>query len=425
MTGAAGLLARLEAGEAVSFEAISAGLTPFVPLLARLPDTRQDAQWHAEGSVAAHSALVVRWAHELADGAGLRGERRAALILAAALHDVGKALTTRDVPDEDGVVRVRSPQHARRGRDALSFRLLDTGFPARLVRTVLALVAAHHSLHRALDGNLDRGVPALARRAPLPLLTLLARADARGRVVRGADARVGEDTADLLELAARELGVWDAPEPLTEFREQLRALLPGAEDDLLALALGRGVADWEAGVIHTPHEAAQRVQAAAQQGFARLTVLCGPSGSGKSTLAAQLSGARVISLDALRGQLGRSAQDQRVNGQVMQAAREALREGLRRREHVVWDATSLRRDQRAQVLGLGHDYGALTRLWVAWTPPGVAASRNAARARVVPGAVLADQLRMLEFPDLGEAHEVTLHAPGGDLWTLDSPFLLS
>lgn len=423
--GAEALLARLEAGEGVPFEAISGELTSFVPLLAQLPETRQDAQWHAEGSVAAHSALVVRWAHELADGAGLRGEQRAALILAAALHDVGKALTTRDVPDEGGVVRVRSPQHARRGRDALSFRLLDSGLPPSLIRTVLALVAAHHSLHRALDGNLDRGVPALARRAPLPLLTLLARADAHGRVVRGADARVGEDTADLLELAAHELDVWDAPEPLADFRAQVRSLLPGADDDLLALALGRGVADWEAGVIHTPHEAAQRVQAAARQGFPRLTVLCGPSGSGKSTLAAQLSGARVISLDALRAQLGRGAQDQRVNGQVLQAAREALREGLRRREHVVWDATSLRRDQRAQVLGLGHDYGALTRLWVAWTSPGVAAQRNAARARVVPGAVLANQLRMLEFPDLGEAHEVTLHAPGGDVWTLDSPFPLS
>ncbi|WP_189068924.1 AAA family ATPase [Deinococcus radiotolerans] len=423
--GVEALLAQLEAGAPVPFESISAELTPFVSLLAQLPDTRQDPQWHAEGSVAAHSALVVQGAHELADGADLRGERRAALILAAALHDVGKALTTRDVSDEQGVLRVRSPQHARRGRDALSFRLLDSGLPPSLIRTVLALVAAHHSLHRALDGHLERGVPALARRAPLPLLTLLARADARGRVVLGEDARVGEDTADLLELAARELNVWDAPQPLAEFRAQLRALLPGADDDLLALALGRGVADWEAGVIHTPHEAAQRVQAAARQGFPRLTVLCGPSGSGKSTLAAQIPGARVISLDALRAQLGRGAQDQRMNGQVLQAAREALREGLRRREHVVWDATSLRRDQRAQVLGLGQDYGALTRVWVAWTPPGVAAQRNATRARVVPGAVLADQLRMLEFPDLNEAHEVTLHPPGGDVWTLESPFLLS
>ena len=410
---AAELPSRLGAGEELSFAAISAALSPLLPLLSQLESIPQDARWHAEGNVAVHSALVVDEAHVLADGAGLSGPDRAALMLAAALHDIGKALTTREEPDEAGRIRLRSPGHARRGRDYLAYRLLEAGWLPTLLLTVLRLIAEHHSLHRALDGHLERGVPALARRVPLPLLTLLARADARGRTVLGDDARQGEDTADLLELAARELGLWNGADPAARFRAGLTALLPGASPALLALALGRGLRDWEAGIIHTPHEAAARVQQAARHGFPRVTVLCGPSGSGKSTLASSFPDTHVISLDALRAKLGKDHTDQRVNGQVMQAAREAVRTGLRRGAHVVWDAGSLRRDQRAQVLGLGEAYGALTCIEVAWTSPSVFSARNAARHQPVPPAVLSAQLNSLEFPDMAEAHVVTLHIPDG------------
>lgn len=415
---AADLLARLGSGERLPFEVIRTALSPSLPLLHALNTTPQDAQWHAEGHVAAHTALVVGHAHALADEAGLTGHDRAALLLAAALHDVGKALTTREEADDAGVLRIRSPRHARRGRDYLAYRLLDSGLPPGLILTVLQLVAEHHSLHRALDGDLNRGVPALARRVSLPLLVLLARADARGRTVLSGDATRGEDTAELLELAARDLGVWDGADPSATFRHDVHALLPGASLELLALATGRGLADWEAGVIHTPHEAVARVQDAARRGFPRLTVLCGPSGSGKSTLAHADGNAHGVSLDALRARLGRDHTDQTVNGQVMQAAREAVRVGLRGKAHVIWDATSLRRDQRSQVLRLGEDYGALTRIHVAWTPPAQFTARNTARSSPVPGAVLTAQLDALEFPEAGEAHEIWLHTPHTDPFTL-------
>lgn len=413
------LLSRLRAGDELSFAEVTAALLPHLPLLGKLVDTPQEAEWHAEGNVAVHSALVLERAHELVSGAGLTGDDRATLLLAAALHDIGKALTTREELDNQGVTRLRSRQHARRGRDYLSYRLLDAGFAPEFVLTVLNLVAQHHSLHRALDAALGRGVSALARRVPLPLLVLLARADARGRMVRAeAGGRrdwqrsAGEDAADLLELAAQELGLWEKADPYAAFRAEVVALLPGAAPELLRLAVGRGIQDWEAGVIHTPHEAVARVQEAARQGFPRLTVLCGPSGSGKSTLARSFSEATVISLDALRAQHGKNSSDQSVNGQVLQAAREALREGLRRKKHVVWDATSLRRDQRSQVLGLGHDYGALTEIQVLWVAPAQFSQRNQGRGRVVNPAVLADQLHLLEFPEVDEAHEVTFLSAG-------------
>lgn len=387
-----------------TFSQLATELRPMLPLLDELPGTPQDPQWHAEGNVAQHSALMLERALELTDG--LDDFDRAALLLSAALHDIGKALTTREEMQSDGTTRLRSRQHARRGRDYLSYRLLETGLHPELILTVLALVGDHHSLHWAIEGDLGRGVYPLARRVPLPLLVRLAKADARGRVVTSGDAARGEDTAEYLELLARDLGVWDVLDPYADLRTGIAALLPDAPPDLLALAVGRGIQDWEARVIHTPHEAVARVQDAARTGFPRLTVLCGPSGSGKSTLAESFKGAEIISLDALRAKLGKSSSDQTVNGQVMQAAREGLREALRRKRHAVWDATSLRRSQRAQVLGLGQDYGALTEIRVLWTRPSLLGSRNSRRERQVSSVVIADQLRMLEFPEVGEAHVV-------------------
>lgn len=395
--------------EPVTFAELAAELRPVLLLLNELEHTPQDPQWHAEGNVAQHSALVLERALELTDGLG--DFDRATLLLAAALHDIGKALTTREEFDgATGQMRLRSRQHARRGRDYLAYRLLDTGLAPRLVLSVLNLVGHHHSLHRAAESQLGRGVYALARQVNLPLLVRLAKADSRGRMIASGDGARGEETADYLELLARDLGVWDVADPYADFRNQIAALLPDASPELLALAVGRGIQDWEAGIIHTPHEAVARVQDAARNGFPRLTVLCGPSGSGKSTLAHSFEDAEIINLDALRARLGKHASDQSVNGQVMQAAREQLREALRRKRHAVWDATTLRRNQRAQVLELGHDYGALTSLHVLWTPPGQLGSRIAGRERQVGGAVIADQLRLLEFPEVGEAHQITFHS---------------
>lgn len=385
-----------------TFAELSAHLRPILPLLNELEATPQDPQWHAEGNVAQHSALVLERALELTDG--LDDFDRATLLLSAALHDIGKALTTREEIQSDGSTRLRSRQHARRGRDYLSYRLLETGLHPSLIFNVLALVREHHSLHRAAESELGRGVYALARRVPLPLLVRLARADARGRVVTAGDGARGEEAADYLQLLAEDLGLWNNPHPYADFRAKVVRLLPDAPPGLLALAYGRGVQDWENGLIHTPHEAVARVQQAAKDGFPRLTVLCGPSGSGKSTLAQSFADAEIISLDALRSQLGKHAGDQSVNGQVMQAAREKLREALRRKRHAVWDATSLRRSQRLQVLGLGQDYGALTELRVLWTRPSLLGLRNSGRERQVGSAVITDQLRMLEFPEVGEAH---------------------
>ena len=54
------------------------------------------------GDVVAHTSLAMDHAIQIADEAGLKGDDRAALILAAMAHDLGKATTT--ATKEDGAI---------------------------------------------------------------------------------------------------------------------------------------------------------------------------------------------------------------------------------------------------------------------------------------------------------------------------------
>jgi predicted kinase len=93
-----------------------------------------------------------------------------------------------------------------------------------------------------------------------------------------------------------------------------------------------------------------------------------------------------------------------MNGQVLQAAREQLKVHLRKRENVVWDATSLFRTHRSVVLQLGFDYDAFVKLVVFHLPESLIEQRNKGRPHSVSGNVLAKQLHNVDFPYLDEAH---------------------
>lgn len=103
---------------------MNAALAPALPLLSRLGKTPQEPEWHAEGAVAVHTALVQREVHALADTHALSPERRLSLLLGALLHDVGKVLTTREEQDAAG-------------RSALCRRATPSG-AARMPRTAWA-----------------------------------------------------------------------------------------------------------------------------------------------------------------------------------------------------------------------------------------------------------------------------------------------
>lgn len=97
----------LQAGGRPDFPALVEALGDVLPLLADLARTPQDPEWHGEGDVATHTHLVLAEAYDLAEG--LRPEDRLVFVLAAALHDLGKALTTRRAEADTGQRRTISP----------------------------------------------------------------------------------------------------------------------------------------------------------------------------------------------------------------------------------------------------------------------------------------------------------------------------
>ena len=182
-------------------------LWPELEALAACP---QDAEWHPEGDVWTHTAMVVDEAASRRDAFGY-GEQ-VSLMLGALLHDIGKPLVTVDVEG-----RVRSPGHesagvplATRILDGLQVHTLD-GYPVR--QQVLALVAWHMlpgSWWKAAEPVSDGAFRRLARKVDMVLLARLSESDCNGRGGRF-DCSFGQWFLDRVA----QLGVeHEAPAPL-------------------------------------------------------------------------------------------------------------------------------------------------------------------------------------------------------------------
>jgi len=375
-----------------------------LPLLHELADTPQDPVWHAEGDVHIHTQMVLDETRALLAGraAHLDPERRLTLVLAAALHDIAKPLTTTTKLIR-GQRHVVAPRHAERGRSWLAWRLLDLGLPYPVLTRLLATIGHHHDPKLLVIK--DKPAPAwrrLARLADMELLYLLEQADMRGRRCDDRDEQI--ELIDLFRIGAEGYGLYPSTDPYRTWREHLRDALADEHPDLTHLVVGQAIRDHEAGLIHTPEEAIARAWPQ-RQGFPRLVVLCGPPAAGKTTWRdTHLPDHTPICLDDLRASITGDPANQSRNDAVHRAATARLKAALRRGESVVWDATNLRRDFRDAVTGLGFAYNALVTLVTFHVPLDLARARNAQRERHVPEPLLERLFDQWQWPTDDEAH---------------------
>jgi predicted kinase len=389
----------LQAGLHPAWAEVTSAWQATFPLFAQLEKTPQDPTWHAEGDVSIHTSLVldeVRKRH--------RDESGFILQLAAIFHDIGKPLTTK-MREFDGMEGIISPRHAEAGRNYLCLRLAALGLTPDIEQTVLALVALHHHPRRLVQ---DDAPPArwcqLARQCPLHLLYDLEIADLRGRICPDLEAQL--EIMDLFKLRSEELGLWHNPDPWADWRAQIDTNFADRSPAFRHHACQHTIRDAEAGRIQSIEEGIARAWQL-KDPAPELILLWGPSGAGKSEwIAKHAREAQHISLDAIRQEIAGKREDQTMNGQVMQAAKERLKLHLRRPGTIVWDATNLRHDLRAPLIQLGFDYGARVSIVILKTPIPTLESRNRKRQHPVPASVLARQLEMLEWPEIGEAHEL-------------------
>jgi len=378
-----------------------------IPYLLDLESTPQDPGWHAEGNVFIHTGMVLEELYQiLKDRPDINGEKRAALILGAALHDIAKPVTTCD-REISGTMRVAAPKHEMRGRSYLVPLLMGQSLSYSLVESVLGLVGYHIDPKFLVVRDLPRArYLKLSRCADPELLYLLELADMRGRTC--ADQVKQVEAIELFGLFAQEHRAWqrfgdDSP----TWREQVREQLADSSPETRDLIYGKLLSDLEEERVHSFDEAMAR-SFGSRRKFPEVVVTIGPSGSGKSTwVRKHLDDHQVISLDEIREELGTRA-DQSNNGKVLQLAKERLREQLRAGGKVVWDATSLRRDFRKVVADLAEDYGALVTFVLFHCSSREYAEGNQGRAQAVPRNVAARQLETMQWPELWEAHRTLI-----------------
>ncbi|KAB1145945.1 AAA family ATPase [Streptomyces luteolifulvus] len=274
-------------------------------------------------------------------------------------------------------------------RPRLAARLAGVvGMP--LARRVADLVGLHQALHRPYpDEDRRAGLVRLSYAADLGLLHAVARATAATDEARDHvewSALHAEDIGGLDEGALREAFAELPTDAAVRCRAEARE----------AYAQGR------IGGVDEAVAATWRRRSGAA--FPKLIHMVGPAGSGKSTFARGLPGVDTyISLDDLREERGARA-DQRANQDVLREAPDRLDRALATGGTVVWDATSLNKQQRSLVHTIAHRRDALTTHAVVLVEEDELVRRNARREHPVPPEVLTAQLRRFGPPYPGDAH---------------------
>ncbi|MEV8398917.1 RNA ligase family protein [Streptomyces niveus] len=303
------------------------------------------------------------------DAGGRHGDDRLGGVLAALFHDVPRGRLAGALAGPLGMAQ------ARRAAD---------------------LVGLHGALHRPFPDDQRRsGLARMALAADLRVLHAVAGA-------RAADAEAREQV-DWSALHAEDAGLLDGGPPAA-LRTGLRAALDGLGADAVARCWAQARDAWADGRLTTVEEAVAATWRWRAGNFPSLIQLVGPSGSGKSTFVGGLTGVGTrVSLDELRETRGSRA-DQRANGDVLRDGRDRLDRALAAGGTVVWDATSLNRQQRSLVGAVAHRRDAFVTHAVLLVDEAELVRRNGVRQHPVPPDVLAGQLHRFVPPYPGDAH---------------------
>jgi predicted kinase len=335
-------------------------------------DCPQDAVFHAEGDVWTHVHMVCDAMAALAEWRALPEFEREILFAAALLHDVAKPVCTRI---ESG--RITSRGHSVRG-SIMSRRLLwELGSKFEAREQVCALVLYHQApFHLVNRSDSQRMAFLISLTARCDLLTILAKADASGRVC--ADRAELLTNIELFREYCQELDCLVGPRSFPSTHSRFQYFRSEGRDPL-----------------YLAHENPR----------CEVMVMSGLPGSGKdSWIERHVSHLPVISLDAIRARTGTEASDNQ--GAIVQAAREQARIFLREGRDFVWNATNLSRERRGQLIDLLAAYEARVRIAYVEASVDRLYRQNRQRENVVPTSAIDSMLERWEVPAPHEADAV-------------------
>jgi predicted kinase len=128
-----------------------------------------------------------------------------------------------------------------------------------------------------------------------------------------------------------------------------------------------------------------------------LILLCGPAGSGKSTWAARhFSPTQIVSSDECRALVSDDPANQRATAEAFHLMNFIIQKRLELRRLTVADATSLKREDRKQLLRIARRLTFHATLVVFDIPIEVCLARNSKRDRMVPKQAITLQYALLQ-----------------------------
>lgn len=351
-------------------------LVDHYPGLSALKDVPQNPEYHGEGDVYRHTEMVCGKLVELPGWQELKKDEQELLFLAAAFHDIGKAVCTKQ---EDG--EWISPKHTIIGEKMfrrMAYREAEQfGLTFHQRETVSKLIRYHGlPVWFWTKQRPELDLLKAAESIPLRLLYLLSKADVQGRIEKQ-PGKMNENV-ELFADYAKESNVWEKPYIFTNSYTRYQYF---HKEGL-----------WQEAELYDNTE------------FDVILMSGLPLAGKDSWIEKRGMGMPMISLDEIRDQL--EVSPEKGSGRVVQAAIEQARNYLRRKESFIWNATNIIQETRQKLTGLFAGYGARVHILYLEAPYQELLARNKKRARYIPEHVLENMIRKLEIPAPWEAYDV-------------------